>query len=893
LSAAVVAAFLVGSAPREARAEAAWEFTTASNSFSNDSWNFGTNFTVTKSVTVSALGYYADPSTAFSSTHPVSLYSVKGGFTGGTGTLLTSATVTDADTLIGHFRYATIPTITLLPGDYQIDGVSNSDNYTWDDVGFSTSSSILYVGNTWTSVGSGGLPDFQNFVKDDVVDGYWGANLLLGEVAPLTPIDSSEPFFLASDLDVTVAPDFQGGTLRMDQTNGVFDQNFTLDGATTNTIDQFGNASTFSGIFADAVAGTPGNIVITNSGAGGSVTFSGANTYTGTTTIDQGATLIIGAGGSITNASTLFNSGGLQVDALGALTVGGITNHSTGAILNNGTITDALDNSGLVLNNAVYNADVNNFSTGIITNTGTWTGSLLSNSGSVLNSGTWSAATFVNDAGGFVATSGSLTATTSITNSGTFEAAGSLTTPLLDNTGTFIVTGPLSGSSGTFNNAGTVSMVDGVTTGVLAATTFNGQGGIVAIDVDPTSAAATQRADLVSTTNVSGTTGVEIHVVGQTGLIANPIPIVTAASVAPGTSIAVSNSSGLINYSIEQSGTNFNLVSTVNTSAVTAAPAGIDSILTALSTGFFQNASAFISEPAKPEPNQWNGGPWVRFADGRNDIAVQTSAQNPTGVAHAVSNVRAKFSGFQTGLDLGLANIENTGWNTHLGVTAGQVVLSTSDLMGQNLTSSVQVPFIGIYGALTGHNFFADFQVRGDFYNMQLSNPVAFLRNAGLRGSAFAVNGSAGYRVALAESWFVEPSIAFMYSQLRADSLRLNLDSTGVSFGYLDFDPFKSALGRVGARVGTSFLLEEQLVVQPFGTLSVWREFAGNSTTSFETPGATALLEVDRIGTFGQVGLGVAGQFVKSGILGFARGDYRFGDHISGYAAVLGLRCQF
>lgn len=894
LSAAVVAALLAGSVPREAQAEAAWEFTSAGNSFSNDSWNFGTNFTVTKAVTVSALGYYADPTNGFAHTHPVSLYSVVGGFSGGTGTLLANATVTGSDTLIGNFRYATIPTLTLLPGNYQIDGVSNTDNYTWNDTGFSTSSQIEYVGNTWTSVGLNGLPDFQNFVKNDVIDGYWGANLFLGQIATLTPIDTSQPFFLAANLDVTVAPTFAGGKLRMDQANGVYAQNFTLDGSTTNTIDQFGNASTFSGAFTDAVAGTPGNIVIANSSSGGSVTFTGASTYTGTTTIDQGATLIIGAGGSIVNSSTLFNSGVLRVDALGALTVGGITNNFTGFILNNGTITDALDNSGIVFNNAAYNADVSNAATGMIANSGTWTGSLLSNSGVVLNTGTWNAATFTNSSGGLVTTTGALTATTSVTNAGTFDAAGTLTTPLLDNTGVLNVTGPLSGTLGTFNNAGTVSMVNGRTTDVLSTTSFNGQGGIVAIDVNPTSNAATQRADLVSTTNVSGTTGIQIHVVGPNGLIANPIPVVTAASVAPGTSITLANNpGGLINYSIEQSGGSFNLVSTVNTSAATAAPAGIDSILTALSTGFFQNASAFIAEPSNPEPNQWNGGPWVRFADGRNDISVRTSAQNPTGVANAASKLRAKFSGFQTGLDLGLANIENTGWNTHLGVTAGQVVLGTSELLGLDVSSSVQVPFIGIYGAVTGHNLFADFQVRGDFYNMQVSNPAAFLRGAGLRGSALAVNGSAGYRIDLPASWFVEPSIAFLYSELKVDSLRVNLDSTGLSFGYLDFNPFTTALGRVGGRLGTSFLLEDQLVLQPFGTASVWREFAGNTTTTFLTPGASALLQVERIGTFGQVGLGISGQFVKSGILGFARGDYRFGDHISGYAAVFGLRCQF
>lgn len=708
-------------------------------------------------------------------------------------------------------------------------------------------------------------------------------------------IDTAAAFYLASGLGVTVNPVFQGGTLRMDQPNATYAQNFTLDGSTTNTIDQFGNVSTFSGVFSDAVAGTPGNITIANSASGGSVTFTGANTYTGTTTIGPGATLILGAGGSIDNASTLFNSGTLQVDAGAFLTVGGVLNNTTGAILNSGTITDALDNFGFVLNNAVYNADVNNFSSGAIVNNGTWNGSLLLNEGTIFNNNAWNATAFTNSSGGTVFTSGTLAATTSITNAGIFNAQGTIDTPLVVNTGTFNLMGPLAGTLGTFNNAGRVGMVNGQTTDVLNATTFNGQGGLVAIDVNPTSTAATQRADLVNATNVSGTTGIEVHVVGQAGLITVPIPVVTATNVAPGTSINVANNQGLINYSIEQSGGTFNLVSTVNTSAASAAPAGIDAILTALSTGFFQNASAFIAEPPDPGRNQWNGGPWIRVADGQNDVHVASFAQNPTGLlATAPVGVRARFSGFQTGVDLGVANIEGSGWNTHLGVTAGQVILRTNDLLGLNVTSAVQVPFFGIYGALTGHGFYADFQVREDLYSMKISNPAASLSGRDLDGRALAVNASAGYRFDLPASWFVEPSGAFLYSRLHVDTLRVGLDSTGQSFGYLDFNPFKTILGRFGVRVGTSFLVDQfELALQPFVTASVWREFAGNSTTTFVTPGASALLGVTRIGTFGQIGLGVSGQVTKTGLLGFVRGDYRFGDHIEGYAVVGGLRYQF
>jgi hypothetical protein len=119
--------------------------------------------------------------------------------------LLASATVTNQYPLTGHFRYVTIPAITLQPGNYQIDGVSSTNNYTWNDTGFQTDTAITYVGNTWLSVENGAAPTFLNFVKNAVTDGFWGANLFLG--APIfvgSTIDTTQPYFLATALGSTL-----------------------------------------------------------------------------------------------------------------------------------------------------------------------------------------------------------------------------------------------------------------------------------------------------------------------------------------------------------------------------------------------------------------------------------------------------------------------------------------------------------------------------------------------------------------------------------------------------------------------------------------------------------------------------------------------------------------
>jgi hypothetical protein len=745
-----------------------------------------------------------------------------------------------------------------------------------------TAIGVSFAG-TAESVTFGGTADF--IVFDDVT---------VNSIVPgSSPINTTQPFFLASNLGATVQPAFEGGTLRMNQANALYPQDFTLDNSGTNTIDQFGNVSTFTGAFFDATPGVPGSIIIANSGVGGSVIFSGANTYTGATTIGPRATLIIGPGGSLTNESTISNFGSFEVAEGGAVTVAGITNQVSGAIVNNGVITDTLDNSGLVINNAVYNADVNNFPTGSIVNNGAWNGSLLSNTGFIANTGIWTAATFSNDFGGTVTTTGILTATTSITNAGLFNAQGLLTTPLLNNSGIFNVTGPLTGSIiPTFNNSGTLSFVNGqTTTTTLAATTLNSQGGALAIDVSPNA----NTADKLNVLGLSGATSVQIHVIGGGGIINTPIPFLTAINLAPGATVTPANAGpSLIDYRVVQIGDTFDLISSLNTSKASATPAGIDAVVNALNTGFFQNASPFIAEPPDPERNQINGGPWIRFAGGQNDVSAQTAAQNPTGVATAPSKVRTNFNGFQTGVDLGVANVEGTGWNTHLGVTAGQVLINTSDLINANISSQSQVPFVGLYGAVTGHGFFGDIQVREDFYDLSLDNTAANLANANLDGKALAANASAGYRFDLPASWFIEPSGAFIYSRLHMDSLRVSLDSSGGGGASLDFNPFTSLLGRLGARVGTTYVLDHfDLALQPFVAGSVWREFAGDTFTNFVTPNAAVPLTVSRIGTFGQVGLGVSGQVLKTGMLGFVRADYRFGENVSGYGLVAGLRYQF
>jgi hypothetical protein len=131
-----------------------------------------------------------------------------------------------------------------------------------------------------------------------------------------------------------VAPVFEGGTLVVSAPGspGTVDvtNNFTVNNS-GGTIDQNSQTSNFSGVISNAT-GNVGSMTIMNGGSGGSVTFSGINTYTGTTTVNTGATLALSGTGSIAASSGLVDNGTFDISA----TTGGA---SIKSLSGNGAVT--------------------------------------------------------------------------------------------------------------------------------------------------------------------------------------------------------------------------------------------------------------------------------------------------------------------------------------------------------------------------------------------------------------------------------------------------------------------------------------------------------------------------------------------------------------------------
>lgn len=354
--------------------------------------------------------------------------------------------------------------------------------------------------------------------------------------------------------------------------------------------------------------------------------------------------------------------------------------------------------------------------------------------------------------------------------------------------------------------------------------------------------------------------------------------------------------------------------------AVTALVSSIN----AANTAFLTQSTAFVSAPPNPRPNQEGGGVWARAIGGElntkstsTTTSVSIGGGPVPGTITCNNETNIKFAGVQAGTDIATLNYGG-GWNLHVGTTVGYLGAKTRDVStagalnpnGGTLSDTLQVPFVGLYAVATKGSFFVDGQIRTDYYQNSVNDPLtsgAFEQKLDARGLAFT--GNIGYNFALQNNWFLEPSAGIVVSRVKVDPFNTTgavvLPGPGVTFpGTLRISDINSTLGRLSLRGGTT-ITSGNMIWQPFATVSVFHEFSGSIDSTFDSnafnntapgfgiPLFNGKVSASNIGTYGQVGVGVAAQVANTGWLGYFRGDYRNGDNIEGYSLNGGLRYQF
>jgi len=350
--------------------------------------------------------------------------------------------------------------------------------------------------------------------------------------------------------------------------------------------------------------------------------------------------------------------------------------------------------------------------------------------------------------------------------------------------------------------------------------------------------------------------------------------------------------------------------------ALTPAGGSINSLVATINTvntAFLTQSSAFISAPDNPAPESTGGGVWSRGVGGEVNTHttgvsnVNLSGTPLPGTLNCQTHTRMDFTGFQIGTDTSILNWN--GWNLHGGSTVGYIGADVRDASpGGNFSDNVQVPFAGLYGVVTKGGFFADGQIRMDDYQNKITDTADGIFGQHFEARGIAINGNIGYNYALPQNWFIEPSLGFVWSRVSVEPLNTSgtlvlASSPGIAPpGTVSIDPIYSSIGRASLRTGTTFAWDKYTLT-PFVTASIFREFQGSLTThyqsSFDNAGLAGLPTINgttttsNIGTWGQIGVGLAARLNNTGWLAYVRGDYRFGAHYDGWSLVGGVRYQF
>jgi uncharacterized protein with beta-barrel porin domain len=294
---------------------------------------------------------------------------------------------------------------------------------------------------------------------------------LTGTTASVTPWTiSAGTLSISSDGNLGAgALTFAGGTL---ETTASFSsaRNITVNTSGTFQTDA-GVTTTLSGVIANGVGA--GSLTKTGTGV---LTLSGANTYTGTTTVSAG-TLQIAAGGGITS---------------------NVTNNAT--FTNAGTVTGSLTNTGTASNTGTI-------SNGLANTAGTTTNGATINGGATVSGGTLNTNTATSIVNG------------GLTNAGTVNAAGIVNGPIANNAGIFTTTGTLFSNS-TFTNAAGATLAVGTATYTLQGLLSNSGTVTVAngATLDASTGAVTNNASGSITVAAGGTLKDDLN---NAGVVAN------------------------------------------------------------------------------------------------------------------------------------------------------------------------------------------------------------------------------------------------------------------------------------------------------------------------------------------------------------------------------------
>jgi len=248
------------------------------------------------------------------------------------------------------------------------------------------------------------------------------------------------------------------------------------------------------------------------------------------------------------------------------------------------------------------------------------------------------------------------------------------------------------------------------------------------------------------------------------------------------------------------------------------------------------------------------------------------------------------FFGFQIGQDLYRVE-KDDGTRDHAGVyfsygyADGNVTHVIDNKRGSN---SFHAYTVGGYWTHFGKNGgYVDLLLQGSYFDMKSSvnSPEISALNTDAIGLGMSVETGKPYR--FDKGYFIEPQAQLTYQAI-------DIDGANDAGGSVAFSKVDSLVGRIGARFGRTWPVEEERKMTFWIRPNVWHEFRGKTVTTFDSADGPVPFRAHLDGTWGEINIGGSRQTSRNTTL-FLNGSYdrRFDGDGYSYNAKFGIRMNW
>ena len=247
------------------------------------------------------------------------------------------------------------------------------------------------------------------------------------------------------------------------------------------------------------------------------------------------------------------------------------------------------------------------------------------------------------------------------------------------------------------------------------------------------------------------------------------------------------------------------------------------------------------------------------------------------------------FVGLQVGHDL-YRSERPDGSRNHLGAyfAYGHADGTATHFDGVRGSNKFNAYTLGGYWTHFGESgWYTDTVLQGTYYDATSTSLSHDIPRLDVDGFGLAVSVEGGKPFRFDKGWFIEPQAQLIYQYVDIN------DAKDIG-AQITFNNVDSLAGRIGARLGRTWMRDTGRQMTMWVRPNIWHEFRGKTVTKFSSADGPMPFQSNLNGTWGEINVGVSGQLDRKTTL-FANVSYneRFDGKGHGYNGKIGVRVNW